>query len=1371
MAMTPGSELFSSPDPLNDSLSGASQYSRRVTRSQRSQRFISLASSSPRKQTFELEVGDGRSPQKLFVTVEAEPSESDGAARRLFTSPTPMAVIRRKERTTTTTVPVRYATDTEDGARSTATTPKRRGRPPKTAGTPKPTASTKKRVGTPMTRTPRQSRKAKTADGNGDETESEANVENTPKSATKQKRTYKRKTTTPSVDDVPSSRQTSTKRGRRRRVELMPEEVIQLTDAEAQQSHVEQLRSDVEILASEAVTVTEEHEDVYIPTYEETPTPSVVPTENVAESEPDIWMATLSDHETPRPVNRSRLTVPNSTPGPVSERSRGSAQSLVSRMASLETTDELPSEIQIDPGSDADMVSTASVVRDHDTIAQGEDFSMIFMDSIPSLHADLSVHRREAPQDFGETTSLIINRTLESLRQEVEQGSDDAMDDVVELSLPALPSPGLDPPEEAAPPIIELARSPSPQKPSPRWSQGSRKFKALPLSRQLLTFKAKQMDDSFSSVPSRVLTAATPCRQSPSRNSSRTHEDESMMYEDSFSEIPGDVLEAATPRRLPARSSLVTQELSRQSPASVAPTLNSDPGRLLTPEETPSPTENATENGSQEKLHLSVTESQAQLSPTPLRSSPPIQNMSLQLPTTSSQQNTEKVIVTPVLQTSPPQAQSEEPKLFLPLPNQGDKSVRPALSPIVRAGRALQSVTSDASSPMTRQNSLGSPFRGSVTSQAPSAQSVRSWNLTNVDLNHTRTTLFQQINAPQSNPPSNPPNTEAYDDPFGPETKTSGFGSFLQALTNSVTRSSTKNVKETAPTPSTSSVQATPSPLSDDGMSMVVGDSPSRAASLRASLGPSASQFSTMRANPGSVSGQAMELQHDASSDSPENNGDMTEDIWAIEAQRATPRSTRQQPFGKRSTRVAAGRRNKLPSPWTKPQAEPVEVIDQMSETSAASEVVEQRVEKQVEPSMVEEYSMVSQQTKNRPATEPAKGFLSGLAGRFDLSNFFSSPAPLPGADATQKLERTRTIAIPESPVLVAERPQMAMLQTSSMFPSIPRKEFRPGLERRSDLFSPSKASTQKSEEQQATSPPSPEQVLYPSVKQKLNFTPRSRQAGRSLFNNNPVPSLAAPTPPRMQLTHADIQRWQETSAITDGSPDFTRPFLRPLPDKNVSPSKSCLRSPLKPHTPGRVVEFASSTLSPLAQAQVRAARRASASSTGSGKPQMRVQPQPQPQPQPVVQSAHDDNKENEENEENEDISMIDASPEPMAFEQKVVKAQPTVPVGLSQTMWSRDHWILMDALLQLRRRGEFDFEIENKGFVRNSKWMTGRVIATRSDRMTLEDWHLDVIDAFKSEVGGWAEEVLAKRLFALIVGEEMRLKGRVQKAPTVKFY
>jgi len=78
-----------------------------------------------------------------------------------------------------------------------------------------------------------------------------------------------------------------------------------------------------------------------------------------------------------------------------------------------------------------------------------------------------------------------------------------------------------------------------------------------------------------------------------------------------------------------------------------------------------------------------------------------------------------------------------------------------------------------------------------------------------------------------------------------------------------------------------------------------------------------------------------------------------------------------------------------------------------------------------------------------------------------------------------------------------------------------------------------------------------------------------------------------------------------------------------------------------------------------------------------------------------------------------------------------------------------------LDDLLQQRRQGPFRLHFE-----RYSDQYLGKTVASQGESMTLERWHLDCVDAFKAQVGGWDEAALVKRLFALILGEEKRSRG-----------
>jgi serine/arginine repetitive matrix protein 2 len=1317
---TEHSDVMSSPDPLNNS-NDSSFYpsTRRVTRSQRSRRFISLGgstysgSASPRKQTFELEVGDVVSPQKLFVTVETEQPEED-ASRRLFTSPTPLPVIRRKERTTTTTVPLKGTDDEGNGSRMAAGTPKRRGRPPKSAaGTPKPSASTRKRSGTPIKRTPRQSRKTKILEA--DEASSESNTRATSKaSATKQRAATRTPAT--SETDQPSSRSTSTRRGRRRRMSLMPEEFIDMADTQ-----MEEDAGEIPPVAQNEPSrkLVEEHEKA-------TPAAS---SEAVPESDGDIWMATLSDAPTPRASTQTRNTVLSPSPAPTVEEDIDASSVSGSEAQSLEQNDIGPYDVRSETESVVNEIPGELSGRDYDTVKESEDFSMVLMDSLHSLHqGGLNAHATD-PQDFGDATNLIINNTLESLRQSADQEPEP-----VEYGVFANPSLSLPPPpEQPGTPGREAEAEFGSPRPSPQWSKSPRRIKPLPLSRQLLTFKAKQAEDSVSGAPSTTFKGSAPGQKSPRRDSGRFGGEESVAYDDSFSEIPDAVLEAATPRR-PTTMRLLQQHEPQPSPlasSSVTANPQSETGRLLTPDDTPSPPAEGDADGSDAKL--SSPPSDATLEVIHASHQPSSVSGSLFGTVRTTQHGNEGEKFTPngavsTLFDHP----AQPPNLLAPQTSSAPQGQRPALSPIVRAGRALQSITSDPPSPVGQRSSLGSPFkdsRGSNGSRPRSGKSTRS------------------VSMPAEAPPS-----QVYEDPFGQETENSGQPGFVRALAQSVLSSVTRNIPSFRNSIRNSPKAQLPNP---DEMSWVA-DSPSRTEARRRASTEQPQVPTPVRQSSESISlsqhpGPEEEIRqmlglNGAMDENADGDGE-EEDIWAVEAQRATPRSARQKPFG---NKAAAGprRRGKLPSPWNKK-----EVLGRDQPVASPKKTVQLQADR----SELEEYSML---TQAKIPHVPQKKFDIGPrpASKVDLSAFFSSPALIPGAQVAQQARAKRHMADPD----VFGPQDLIVNHANSMFPSIRQKSFQPSPEKRVDLFSPAPARRAADEpfQVQESSPQTPEEISFPSVAQKRNFTPRSKQTGQTLFRPGSA-GATGPTPPRLLLTREDIERWQEDSAVEDESSNsFVQPLLRPLPAKNVSPTKSSFRSPLKPRTPGRVVEFTSSVLSPLAQAQARAPRRTSIGSAGSfSQPNM----------------FFDNTEADKENQADADVSMTDAPEEfpskparesmpQKAVEQTGEKNSVTEPEALSQSIWSRDHWLFMEQLIALRREGPYDFDIESDGFLRQSDRLLGKKVTSRGETMVLEQWHLDVIDAFKAEVGGWAEELLAKRAFALLVCEEARQEGRIEE-------
>jgi hypothetical protein len=103
----------------------------------------------------------------------------------------------------------------------------------------------------------------------------------------------------------------------------------------------------------------------------------------------------------------------------------------------------------------------------------------------------------------------------------------------------------------------------------------------------------------------------------------------------------------------------------------------------------------------------------------------------------------------------------------------------------------------------------------------------------------------------------------------------------------------------------------------------------------------------------------------------------------------------------------------------------------------------------------------------------------------------------------------------------------------------------------------------------------------------------------------------------------------------------------------------------------------------------------------------------------------------------------------------------------LSQTTWTRKHWLRLDELLQQCRSAPLEFQLRHGSVTpqrRTSHKLLGKQVAAQGEAMILEQWHLDIVDAFRREVGGWNETALAKRLFALIIGEARRKAGLVPR-------
>ena len=1402
---------------------------RRVTRSQASHSFFSLGS-SPRKQKFTLDVGNEASPQKILVTVESGEQEAAlrNVSRRLFQSPAPRVGAHQQGKTTTTIVPLKGLTDDEgDGNTAMSTTPKKKVRMPKSAT---PVAGKRGRPPTPRQGTPRQPRRPKATQSDvptSDISIGEANQSTARPRFKTPKRAPKRKSNTPAKGDSDAPALPK-KRGRPRKNPL-PDATPVFSEADRPEdvptgtSNARLARVDESIFVAGGSTPTPSN-------YGDDDNYSSNNNEPGAEEE-DIWMAGLSDQSAPAAWSQS----PDY--GPVESDNFEEPEPLRSQSETPRPAiNQVPaSEMSVDwaaAGDANEIVSTIEERRDSgskDTVVLGEEFTMISLGSLQSLHANSSIHpSRDHQQEVGDETSLIINRTLESLRRSrarIDEGAENSL-----LEDPALAGETESTPRTSgvqgsgfANSISGLGKDDSRNsmvsQPSPApWSKSPRKTNPQPLGRQL-AMKSVQREDAFGRL-----------HPPPSAGNSSTAEgfEGTGTYEDSFSEIPDDVLEAATPRvpqQASAEQSANMPEQSTHSLAERSASPRSNPteqSKLLTPDETPSPNEFVEEKEAVDQEEAADSPQRSEM-----HSSPPI-------PTLTRRESSESIIHHPRRGSSETPVVHEPSSPYLPprvegLEAQGkalmppESIQRPTLSPIVRAGRALQLVTSDPPSPPERGSALGSPFKSSTgkpsqsptpvfsatiqnrspaavepqpTIQSSSEQVNRSWTNPFAPLNQFKNMVIQGARALSPRRESQP----AMDDPFSLNTSQSHRPNTVLSSQGSNSNLHQRHSRESRIDPSVSMTSSTGADLpTEDGMSFQANVSPIRI--LMRGESPS----STIRGRRGSIDDIEMSLVDDSGQpvervEEVDVQDDMQEDeeddIWAVEAQRPTP--------GRPQTRRADNRAFDPPRQGVRPTPWGLNNRQRSITNSRTSGSFRQHSADYIQNDDVEDFSMLSQQRNRDPPPAPPTADGNGSPSvpksrKVDLSTFFSSPASVPGAQAPGMKplpfgdvpDKERNKASPQPPQAYRQQrmlpiaspkkaPQISY-QDPRPLASTPRKVFQVGGPRRVDIFSPVKQAPSNNEgrpegnDQHSSSPTTPERPLFTHVPQKRNFTPRSRQPGNVLFNSgsgmnhfNQASNAAAEV-----LSESDDEGFDsdEDSSLESS---FIPPELKPLPDRSMSPTKSCIRSPLKPKTPGRVVEFASTALSPLQQAEDRARNRASKSPE---KQQQSVQITP------VSAFAAGNVYTDKENQLDAEESYGESaelhthfSPDHSGAGLSVPKTRANPPPAsryLSQSQWTRDHWTRLDELLQERRQsGALQFQLrhgpppsspqKDHGGGSVSSGLLGKLIAAQGETMTLDQWHLDVIDAFKAEVGGWEEPVLAKRLFALMVGEQRRRRGEV---------
>lgn len=286
----------------------------------------------------------------------------------------------------------------------------------------------------------------------------------------------------------------------------------------------------------------------------------------------------------------------------------------------------------------------------------------------------------------------------------------------------------------------------------------------------------------------------------------------------------------------------------------------------------------------------------------------------------------------------------------------------------------------------------------------------------------------------------------------------------------------------------------------------------------------------------------------------------------------------------------------------------------------------------------------------------------------------------------------------------------------------------------------------------------------------------------------------------------------QERSYV-ESETSFSAPVLKPLPAKSASPTKSCLRSPAKGKTAGRVVEFASSTMAADAGEEVMTERASMqqaalqfaehfaldtenrvpvAAGTSTRRNTQAIDSDDDTDMMDIKEAIREDNRRGngrgyEVDEELSEMMLSDAHEisTPLAFvlTPKVQAGRPYFhganipraswrpPAAIElppRRDWTLEDWLSMNRIVQeYRQLGPQNFQLrympERRGSFRSPGWSKERpslalqrkVVHTEKEGMLIKDWHLDIVDAFYIKAGRiWNHHYLLRRLFSLFIGE-----------------
>ena len=1389
----------SSPDPLNDSPTFQSPAKPR--RSSRVRHSLPLEGSSPTKQTFELDVGNQISPQKIRVTVEAGSDTENGYTHFVdggVGSPSPFhpPISRRRERTTTTTVPVKGLSDSED---EQVATPKRgRGRPRK-SGTPVP-AKKGRRPSTPIRKNNGRRKSIGDLVDGDDSNDIDFHIGQGVEIGRGKGRSRSRsikgasRKSTPAAKQVESSDRivssTISRKGRGRRKTLLPEEVMVLEDEDSgdkmdgvghQSAEIKGALEPIDTngplstysTIRSTTTIGEDEEDVVVARFDpgnETP-------HRTGWSSPRIIDA-------PRPSSSVRRASGYPSPCRSSDKSTTSQHERIVGQAPISSPRKqsvsASTEGAVEDGEQYEEENEDEVgeLREFDTILESEGFSMISVDSVPSLREHLSSPTNQAQEE--EPASPIRNKHLMAVQGKQPTDRDDSFssipDEILRAATPGRKSqnPNL---LSVQPARMEDSFSSIP----PEILEAATPAKKSQISKLLSKNSNSRIEDSFSSIAPEILEAATPARTVSKLAVSAQHENKET-YEDSFSAIPSAILDAATPapvrQMLFKAQNVASEKLNVPGPSTVSGSQSGDPSsaspRLLTPDETPSPGEvpvhqKPESNNVSRATSVAARSSrqdpgdESSLVHSHMASSPPAVVPRRYTYTAHLRQHRllhQDITQTPSIVFSSPSL----PPPVQPIKGQPaaagrpEPALRPSLSPIVRAGRVLQDKIVPSSSPRARAFSLGSPFKSPVTDRKSPSVAQDSNPLPLQDRHASQfpgLDLNSNLSAPSSRTGNSRGSTHQ-DDPFR-----SNSSSQQRSPSPEEKQSYSLELPEQrhyVDTPLTNIVPEGDSIRSDDAMSWQAGDevplsdaATSSANKTNSSVDgggsrdenhPSASdgteiwerKWAAERAAvskkiASADSSQVIVIDSDDDDNSPVAAEDDEDFGLLLETlNSSSPAIPQYQKPSKENGEKP--RRSKLPSPWRK-NSKRLVYSDELSHISSPEK-----------PAPAVATRVFGSKESSQPVT--VRHILTTPQTSDDIE------ADLSGWQIPQKSNfkpRVRSSGNLDLSAMLASSPvkRLPVLSTSSQRPS---------------LHQPSSNNSDSAEESNddvsSTSMGVKENTEFRQIPQKMGFQPRVRDSTSGSLASSPSEPTSFGIFGGSKLSNKPTPIPSSSSAtrlLTVSSPSRTNMLPYPsqlTPSAQVSPT---LNSSYQANSSSldSVISHDEKENRKIDNRTLKWTQSVHLASTSTPMP-IPLLPSTSPT-KSCLRSPLKTPSNPSSTSPSKTVAFVSSSP--------ISSSPPTV--ALSATKWSRDHWLLLDSVLQSWKPENQSPETRRR---RNStrviSKLLGKTIRAQGEELRLEQWHLEVVDEFREKVPGWEEGVVARRVFALLVGEERRgLNGK----------